>query len=86
MDDLTGKYFTYLEPSDGRKSFNKKAKVYHSGSFLYLQSYDKIVARYNINTSEFEVYGLYSQTTRRHIKAFMKELHLDYNQVNKYIV
>lgn len=82
MDDLTGKYFTYLEPSDGRKSFNKKAKVYHSGSFLYLQSYDKIVARYNINTSEFEVYGLYSQTTRRHIKAFMKELHLDYNQVN----
>ena len=85
MDDLTGKYFTYLEPSDGRKSFNKKAKVYHSGSFLYLQSYDKIVARYNINTSEFEVYGLYSQTTRRHIKAFMKELHLDYNQVNKYI-
>lgn len=85
MDDLTGKYFTYLEP-DGRKSFNKKAKVYHSGSFLYLQSYDTIVARYNINTSEFEVYGLYSQTTRRHIKAFMKELHLDYNQVNKYIV
>ena len=85
MDDLTGKYFTYLEPSDGRKSFNKKAKVYHSGSFLYLQSYDEIVARYNINTSEFEVYGLYSQTTRRHIKAFMKELHLDYNQVNKYI-
>ena len=82
MDDLTGKYFTYLKPSDGRKSFNKKAKVYHSGSFLYLQSYDKIVARYNINTSEFEVYGLYSQTTRRHIKAFMKELHLDYNQVN----
>lgn len=86
MDDLTGKYFTYLEPSDGRKSFNKKAKVYHSGNFLYLQSYDTIVARYNINTSEFEVYGLYSQTTRRHIKAFMKELHLDYNQVNKYIV
>ena len=85
MDDLTGKYFTYLEPSDGRKSFNKKAKVYHSGSFLYLQSYDTIVARYNINTSEFEVYGLYSQTTRRHIKAFMKEIHLDYNQVNKYI-
>ena len=85
MDDLTGKYFTYLEPSDGRKGFNKKAKVYHSGSFLYLQSYDEIVARYNINTSEFEVYGLYSQTTRRHIKAFMKELHLDYNQVNKYI-
>lgn len=83
MDDLIGKYFTYLEPSDGKKSFNKKAKVYHSGSFLYLQSYDEIVARYNINTSEFKVYGLYSQTTRRHIKAFMKELHLDYNQVNK---
>ena len=86
MDDLTGKYFTYLEPSDGRKSFYKKAKVYHSGSFLYLQSYDTIVARYNINTNKFEVYGLYSRTTRRHIKAFMKELYLDYDQIDKYIV
>lgn len=86
MVDLTGKYFTYLEPSDGRKSFNKKAKVYHSDRYLYLQSYDKIVARYNLDTSKFEVFCLYSQTTKRHIKAFMKELYLDYDQVEKYIV
>ena len=56
---------------DGRKSFGKKAWVIDENGELVLKSYDTLVAR--IKGGKAEVRGLYSQTTTRHIKEFLRQ-------------
>lgn len=50
---------------------NAKVRIYKSGKIV-LQSYNTDVIIIN-EYGEMLVYGLYSQTTRKHISAFMKE-------------
>lgn len=93
MIDLKDEYFTYLEPKyDGAKSFYKKARVYHVDACLYLVSYETIVAKYEMcsgieiypdKDTRHKLYNGHSKTTRRHIKEFMRQLHLDYSEYIK---
>lgn len=68
----------YLEPVfDGRKSFYKKARVEVAGDgSQHLISYATEVAWIHQNllgNPIAEVYGIYSATTLRHIKEFLKQ-------------
>lgn len=56
---------------DSRKSFYGKAKVERRDGNLYLYSYGTLVAK--IVDGQAYVFGLYSQTTTRHIKEFLKQ-------------
>jgi hypothetical protein len=56
--------------TNGRKSFNNKAKVIVENGKAELLSYDTIVAEVDLSTNKFKVNGSYSQTTNSHIKAF----------------
>jgi hypothetical protein len=63
-----------LEPCfDGAKSFYNKAKVIVKDGSIFLQSYSTIVAE--ITNGTLKIQGLYSQTTTRHIKEFVKQFH-----------
>lgn len=72
-----GTFETYLQPiHDLRDSFHKKAKIYTYKNFIYLVSYETIVAyiEKTENNEEFAtVLGYYSQTTCRHINEFLKQ-------------
>lgn len=57
---------------DGRASFYGKAHVLRSGKKEELQSYETIVACIRTGKKPV-VYGLYSQTTTRHIKEFLRQ-------------
>jgi hypothetical protein len=59
-----------LSPTNGRKSFNNKAKVIVENGKAELLSYDTIVATYDLENKEYKQNGEYSQTTNSHIKAF----------------
>jgi hypothetical protein len=59
-----------LVPTNGRKSFNNKAKVIVENNIAKCLSYDTIVAEYNLETKEFVDNGYYSKTTTSHINAF----------------
>ena len=61
-----------LTPTNGRKSFNNKAKVIVENGIARLLSYQTIVAGYNIETKEHEQQEekSLSLTTKSHIKAF----------------
>jgi hypothetical protein len=59
-----------LVPTNGRKSFNNKAKVIVENGKAELLSYDTIVATYDLENKEYKQNGEYSQTTNSHIKAF----------------
>jgi len=62
----------YLEPQyDTRKSFYKKAKVREYKGRKVLQSYATDVAE--VINGKAIVHGLYSPTTTRHIKDFLKQ-------------
>ena len=61
-----------LEPTSGQKSFYGKATVITTNNVSKLQSYETIVAVYNHETNEMRVNGWYSNTTARHINAFLK--------------
>lgn len=56
---------------DSRKSFYGKAKVRKENGDLVLTSYTTDVAR--IRKGKAEVSGLYSNTTTRHIKEFLRQ-------------
>ena len=46
LDNIRGEKvidWEYLEPTNGRKSFYKKAVVYETDSSYYLQSYDTLM-------------------------------------------
>lgn len=61
-----------LKPEyDSRKSFYGKAKVFVEGNDKTLISYQTRVAE--IKDGKPIVYGLYSNTTTRHIKDFLKQ-------------
>lgn len=60
-----------LEPINGRKSFNGKARVIiENDEIAKLLSYDTIVAEYNLKTKEYTDKGFFSKTTSSHINAF----------------
>ena len=63
-----------LVPTNGRKSFNRKARVVNNGVTLQLYSYDTLVASYNTIDNSFSGFGLkqYSKTTDIHIREFEK--------------
>lgn len=56
---------------DSRKSFYGKARTYQDGNKKVLVSYDTEVAY--IEDGKAHVNGLYSATTTRHIKEFLKQ-------------
>lgn len=58
---------------DSRKSFYKKAIVYSNNGYIKLQSYSTIVAMIDINKGIVGINGIYSATTLRHIKEFLKQ-------------
>lgn len=58
---------------DSAKSFYGKAKVIDVETDVFLISYDTIVASFNRGTKFAQVYGIYSATTLRHIKEFLKQ-------------
>ena len=72
-----GTFIDYLEPMfNTRDSFYKKAKIYEYKNFIYLVSYETIVAyiEKTENNEEFAtVLGYYSQTTCRHVNEFLKQ-------------
>jgi len=75
-----------LKPVDTKKSFYGKCTVLTGGSdknshIYYLKSYDTIVAEYDTITNIIMVHGWYSQTTARHINAFLA--HFGFKQANK---
>lgn len=64
---------------DARKSFYGKAKVVETQDSKELYSYDTLVAKVTTKNHGYiipayaEVYGIYSDTTLRHIKEFLKQ-------------
>lgn len=65
-------YITTLEPHPTQqKSFYGKAKLVQEGRLTLLRSYDTFVAQYDQDTKKLQVNGFYSNTTTRHIKAFI---------------
>ena len=74
---VEGTFETYLQPiHDLRDSFYKKAKIYTYKNFIYLVSYETIVAyiEKTENNEEFAtVLGYHSQTTCRHVNEFLKQ-------------
>ncbi len=60
-----------LTPTNGRKSFNQKAKVIVENGKAKLLSYSTIVAEVDLATNEFKnLWEGSSNTTSSHIKAF----------------
>jgi len=55
------------------KSHYGKAHVIHNDDTYYLRSYETIVAEYNTVTQELVLFGLHSNTTKRHIHDFMNQ-------------
>ena len=63
---------TKLKPLyDSRASFYGKAKVIDHPNYKELMSYVTYVAA--VKGKKAEVYGIYSRTTLRHIKEFLKQ-------------
>lgn len=58
-----------LNPMGIQKSFYKKAHIIWCDGVEYLQSYNTIVAR--LEKTEIEIFGTYSNTTLKHIKAWL---------------
>lgn len=72
-----GEFVQYLQPiHDTRDSFYKKAKIYSYNNYIYLISYETIVAYIEDCKNEgvfATILGYYSQTTSRHINEFLKQ-------------
>lgn len=65
----------YPSPVDGRKSFYKKATVYETEKYYYLQSYTTLMCRYNKENNNIErLNDACSQTTCRHLRAFFSDM------------
>lgn len=66
------------EPFNPRgTNFYKKAYIKREGMISKLQSYNTVVAEYNHSTNKMSVFGWYSQTTARHINAFLEYFGFD---------
>lgn len=64
-------YYELMPRYDSRKSFYGKALVIEKGTAKTLRSYSTNVA--TIENGKAKVYDIYSQTTLRHIKEFLKQ-------------
>ena len=65
-------YITELTPAPTQqKSFYGKALLVQVGSLTLLRSYETFVAQYDQDIKKLTVNGFYSNTTTRHIKAFI---------------
>lgn len=60
--------FELLPVNDSRKSFYGKARVIENDDYIWLLSYDTIVAV--LQDGRMELKGWFSATTARHIKEF----------------
>jgi hypothetical protein len=58
-------------PFDSHKSFYNKAVLLDDDDYIMLRSYNTIVSTFNRSTGQLIIKGLYSMTTRRHIRAFI---------------
>lgn len=66
-------YYPY--PIDRRKSFYKKATVYETEKYYYLQSYTTLMCKYNKKNNTIErLSDACSQTTCRHLRAFFSDM------------
>lgn len=66
----------YLEPYTSRKSFYKKAVVYETEKYYYLQSYSTLMCRYVKETREIErLSDAQSMTTSSHLGSFFKDMY-----------
>ena len=70
----TGVFF--LTPYDSHKSFYGKARVIETATTKDLISYSTRVATFNKTTQQLKLFGFYSATTMRHIRAFITYLGL----------
>ena len=64
-----------------RKSFYGKATMHRNDNITTLTSYVTDVAEYNHETKKMKVNGWYSNTTARHINAFLD--HFGFNTCTK---
>jgi hypothetical protein len=65
-------YVTQLTPIPRQqKSFYGKAILIQEGELTLLKSYDTIVAQYDAGSKKLTISDFYSNTTTRHIKAFV---------------
>jgi hypothetical protein len=67
--------------------FYGKAKMYNSDGIIRLSSYDTHVATFDSIQNKMYVYGYYSQTTAKHINAFLEYFGFDKcnkQQLNNY--
>jgi len=60
-----------------QKSFYGKASIETENNISLLKSYDTIVAKYDHLNNKMEVFGLYSNTTMRHINSFLNHFGFD---------
>lgn len=75
----------YLEPYNNRKSFYKKATVYETEKYYYLQSYETLMCRYVKATGEIErLDGYESMTTTSHLSSFHCEMGVCWNKKKFY--
>lgn len=62
-----------LTPTNGRKSFNRKAKVIIIGNRRYLRSYDTIIGCIDENGKAHRYSDHRSKTTGVHVKSFFPD-------------
>lgn len=75
----------YLEPYNNRKSFYKKAVVYETEKYYYLQSYETLMCRYVKAKGEIERLDDYqSMTTTSHLGSFHCEMGACWNKKKFY--
>lgn len=80
----------YLIPIyDTRKSFYEKALVIEYENYIFLKSYNTLVAvikksNQKLVLTENELF--YTQTTLRHIKEFIKQFHCYENETKKELI
>jgi len=65
-----------ISPVNG-KSFYGKCSIMDYGDVLILRSYDTLVASYDNTTKKMTIDGWYSQTTAKHINAFLNYFDFD---------
>ena len=59
---------------DSAKSFYGKAHILVDGNKRVLRSYQTSVACFDCATDTLEIYGIWSQTTSRHQREFMRQM------------
>ena len=63
---------------------NNRALIITAGDYIYLQSYDTLILRYNRKTGDIEkLWNEYTPTTLKHINVFMQSITGQKNAFNK---